>query len=269
MPDNRAQRFQALIWLGFAGACVWLLAQLSPILAPFLLAAILAYIGNPGAEWLTRHRVPRSAAALLVILAVLSISFVFSLNPLSAASGWIAQAVERPETVVPASLAAPSAGAFEEALHHAHGTAMLLSICVAGLGILTAFLTFAWKRISADAVARSLRPVHTFLLNKWYFDEVYMGVVVRGVLGLTQAFRWVDVYIIDGIVNGAGVLARGLARVSGGFDTYVVDGLVNLTARVSGALGLVFRKSQTGRVQTYVALALFSVMVFYFVFRLV
>ena len=66
MPDNRAQRFQALIWLGFAGACVWLLAQLSPILAPFLLAAILAYIGNPGAEWLTRHRVPRSAAALLV-----------------------------------------------------------------------------------------------------------------------------------------------------------------------------------------------------------
>lgn len=84
MPDNRAQRFQALIWLGFAGACVWLLAQLSPILAPFLLAAILAYIGNPGAEWLTRHRVPRSAAALLVILGLIGLIalLVVTLTPL-------------------------------------------------------------------------------------------------------------------------------------------------------------------------------------------
>jgi NADH-quinone oxidoreductase subunit L len=44
--------------------------------------------------------------------------------------------------------------------------------------------------------------------------------------------------------------------------------LVNLTAWVSGAFGLLFRKTQTGRVQTYVVLALFSVMIFYFIFRL-
>ncbi|WP_152090609.1 AI-2E family transporter [Azospira sp. I09] len=70
-PDNRAQRLQALLWLGFAAACVWLLLALSPILTPFLLAAILAYIGNPASGWLARHRVPRPLAALLVILGLI------------------------------------------------------------------------------------------------------------------------------------------------------------------------------------------------------
>ncbi len=70
-PDNRTQRLQALLWLGFAAACVWLLLALSPILTPFLLAAILAYIGNPATGWLARHRVPRPLAALLVILGLI------------------------------------------------------------------------------------------------------------------------------------------------------------------------------------------------------
>ncbi len=49
----------------------------------------------------------------------------------------------------------------------------------------------------------------------------------------------------------------------------VIDGAVNLTAYLSGFSGLVLRKLQTGKVQTYVVFAVFGVMVFYFVFRLV
>lgn len=79
-PDKRAQRLQALLWLGFAGACVWLLLQLSPILSPFLLAAILAYIANPATAWLSRHRLPRPLAALLVILGLIGLLILLALT---------------------------------------------------------------------------------------------------------------------------------------------------------------------------------------------
>ncbi|CAG4887172.1 AI-2E family transporter [Paraburkholderia saeva] len=59
---------QAFIWVAIAlglGILLWLL---SPVLTPFLLGAILAYILQPGVAWLVRRRVPRGVAALLMIL---------------------------------------------------------------------------------------------------------------------------------------------------------------------------------------------------------
>jgi NADH-quinone oxidoreductase subunit L len=205
----------------------------------------------------------------LVIFAALSFFFIYSLNPFSGGSGWIATALERPATSVPVALAAAATPVFEEALHHAHGTAMLLSLLVAGLGILVAFLTYRWKRISAETVAERLAPVHRFLLNKWYFDELYNGVVVGGTLLVTRVLRWFDNTIIDGIVNASGWVTRLVSFVSGKFDTHVVDGAVNASGYLSAFAGLVLRKTQTGRIQTYVALALLGVMIFYFVFRIV
>jgi len=46
-----------------AAAVILLLFFLSPILAPFLFAAILAYISNPLVSGLARHRVPRTLGA--------------------------------------------------------------------------------------------------------------------------------------------------------------------------------------------------------------
>jgi len=204
----------------------------------------------------------------LIILATLSIFVFFSPNPLNASSGWIAHAVERPASVVPASVAPVDREVFGEGLHHAHGTAMLLSLAVAGLGILIAFATYYWKRINADAFASRLAPVHRFLLNKWGFDDLYNTAVVGGTLAFTRLLRWFDNMIIDGAVNGTGWLARGTSYVSGRFDTLVVDGLVNLTAYLSGLAGLVLRKFQTGKVQTYIVFAVASMIVLFFVFRM-
>ena len=57
-----------LWWLVPAAALIALLYVLSPILAPFLFAAILAYIGNPLVTWLARHKVRRELGALLAML---------------------------------------------------------------------------------------------------------------------------------------------------------------------------------------------------------
>ncbi|HTZ00259.1 MAG TPA: AI-2E family transporter [Rhodocyclaceae bacterium] len=67
-PRSSPDRLHAVLWLAAALGLVWLVYALSPILAPFLLAAILAYICNPLVDRLQRARLPRLAGVLLVML---------------------------------------------------------------------------------------------------------------------------------------------------------------------------------------------------------
>ena len=62
------QRVQAGLWIGLGLLLLLLMYLLAPVLAPFALAAIGAYLLAPGVDWLARHRVPRWAAVLLMIL---------------------------------------------------------------------------------------------------------------------------------------------------------------------------------------------------------
>jgi NADH-quinone oxidoreductase subunit L len=148
------------------------------------------------------HESPLTMTLPLMIFAVLSIFIFYSPNPIDPSAGWFAHAVERPESAVPQVYQAAGTAVFEEAHHAAHMPAMVLSLVVAGLGILLAFVTYYWKKISADAWANRLHGVYTFLLNKWYFDELYGTVVVGGTLLLARMLRWFDTYIVDGAVNG-------------------------------------------------------------------
>ncbi len=232
---------------------------------------ILTFLGQPSNSdrYNLIHESPKIMTVPLIILAALSLFFFYSINPLDASHGWISLAAERPESVVPASVAAASTEVFEEAHHHAHNTAMMLSLLVAGLGIALAFATYQMKKISADRIAESMTGIHKFLLNKWYFDELYGWLFVGGALKITNMLRWFDNTIVDGIVNGSGWVTKIFATVSGWFDTWVVDGAVNAVAYISGFFGIVLKKTQTGKVQTYIMLAVFGVMVFYFVMRFV
>lgn len=66
-------------WLAVALAALGLLYLLSPILAPFLFAAILAYILNPLVERLTGRYAPRTLAVVLMMIAVLALIVAFAL----------------------------------------------------------------------------------------------------------------------------------------------------------------------------------------------
>ena len=63
---------QTLVWIAILGAVGVLLWLLAPVLTPFLLAAILGYILNPGVDWLSKHRVPRWLGSLLMLLLLLA-----------------------------------------------------------------------------------------------------------------------------------------------------------------------------------------------------
>ncbi len=59
---------QKWLWLVAVLLGGWLLYLLAPVLAPFATAAILAYIGNPLVERLTRWRLSRTLAVVVVFL---------------------------------------------------------------------------------------------------------------------------------------------------------------------------------------------------------
>lgn len=67
------QRLQTALWIGLGLALLWLLWLLGPILTPFLLAGILAYVCSPLVDRLQRLGLPRLVAVLAVMLLLLAL----------------------------------------------------------------------------------------------------------------------------------------------------------------------------------------------------
>ncbi|MDT3669714.1 MAG: AI-2E family transporter [Aromatoleum sp.] len=68
MTPSRADRIQTAVWAGVAIALIALFYALGPILAPFVIAAVFAYICDPAVNWMVARHIPRPLAVLLVIL---------------------------------------------------------------------------------------------------------------------------------------------------------------------------------------------------------
>ncbi|THF63215.1 AI-2E family transporter [Pseudothauera rhizosphaerae] len=69
-PARASESWQTLVWAGVGLALLGLFYLLSPILAPFAIAAVLAYICDPAVNWLVARRLPRPLAVLLVIAGI-------------------------------------------------------------------------------------------------------------------------------------------------------------------------------------------------------
>ncbi len=161
----------------------------------------------------------------------------------------------------------PRQAAIAHAAHENHDPAIMYSSIMVALGIGLALIVYAFGFINPEKTAQRIRPLYLYSFNKWYWDEIYDATVIKGSLLLSRVLAWFDSNIVDGIVNGAGALVRRFGRASGGFDQYVVDGLVNFTAFFVQTTGAAMKKIQTGKVQTYLVMALLAVtgyIVYYF-----
>ncbi len=70
MNQPRPDRLQTYVWAATGLALVALFWLLGPILAPFVIGAVFAYIGDPAVNWMVKRRVPRTLAVVLVIVAL-------------------------------------------------------------------------------------------------------------------------------------------------------------------------------------------------------
>jgi NADH-quinone oxidoreductase subunit L len=97
---------------------------------------------------------------------------------------------------------------------------------------------------------------HKFLVNKYYLDDLYEKVIVRGVAHpISKAAYWVNQNVIDRVVNEAGRTGKRTGDwVYKNIDQRVVDGAVNASGTVASETGHALQPVQSGKVNQYGAL---------------
>ncbi|MDQ3805922.1 MAG: hypothetical protein M3416_19090, partial [Acidobacteriota bacterium] len=164
------------------------------------------------------------------------------------------------------------AHAVEHALGDSHAAAewffIVVSLVVAGLGILLGMLFYVWRPHLPGVWAARLRPLYRASFNKYWVDELYGALFTRRTMDAARGAYQIDSRGIDGAVNGAAGLTKRLSRLTGATDRLVVDGAVNGVAGfVKLLMSPLLRAAQTGLTANYalvMVLGLVVAVVFFF-----
>jgi len=164
------------------------------------------------------HDAPAAMAVTLIVLAIGSVAAGWigvphALGGHNALGAWLEPAFAAPGGAETAARAAESAAA--GAADALELTLAVFSSVVAVVGVLVAYFFWIKRRDLADAAARRFASVHRLLLNKYYVDEIYDATIVQPIKAASREglWRWFDVQVIDGAVNGAGTIVDGSAGV--------------------------------------------------------
>ena len=110
-----------------------------------------------------------------------------------------------------------------EGAHHVALWVKLLPLVVAISGIALAYFMYVSRPDLPGILARRLRPAYLFILNKWYFDEIYNALLVQPTRTL-GATLWhggdqniIDGYGPDGVAARTVTLARRASRLQSGY----------------------------------------------------
>ena len=92
---------------------------------------------------------------------------------------------------------------------------MGVSLTIAVVGIAIAWYIWVKRRSIAENAAREFAGLHRLLLHKYYVDEIYDAIIVQPIKSASTEglWRWFDVRVIDGAVNGAASIVDGSAAV--------------------------------------------------------
>jgi NADH-quinone oxidoreductase subunit L len=101
-----------------------------------------------------------------------------------------------------------------EDAHHVPTWVVLTPLIVGVAGIALAVFMYAIKPTLPGVLATRFRPIYTFLLNKWYFDELYDAVLVRPAFRIGRGlWKGGDGFVIDGFgPDGIAAVTSDLAR---------------------------------------------------------
>lgn len=150
-----------------------------------------------------------------------------------------------------------------------HGTAMWAAVLIEAafpvIGIVLAVVCFKLG-IGAVWLARRFRfarAAYHVLWNRYYLDWVYERVIVRSVnRGLAMIVHWFDLRVVDALTDkvgqGAVKVGRGLMK---GIESEIVDGTVDAAGEGAMSSGALLSRSQSGRLQRYMTVALVGLVV--------
>ena len=84
------------------------------------------------------------------------------------------------------------------------GSSTVLAVLAMGL----AWKIYVAKSWDADELAARCGILYRLSFHKFYIDEIYAALIKVLVDGIARVLYWLDVYIVDGIVNGLGGVVR-------------------------------------------------------------
>ena len=108
-----------------------------------------------------------------------------------------------------------------ENAHHVPMWVKYLPLVVGVAGISLAYVMYMFAPGLPGAVVKAIKPIHTFVFNKWFFDELYDKIFVKPSFRIGQGFWKVgDVTIIDGLgPNGVAHTTQETAEKTSGLQS--------------------------------------------------
>ena len=103
------------------------------------------------------------------------------------------------------------------ALGHGHieGPAwiMVVATLVSLAGILLAYLIYGKKVIARDWFSSRAPVTYNLVSNKYYVDEIYQSTVILLTKGVSYFLKFIDDYIVSGLVNTVAASTRGIGKL--------------------------------------------------------
>ena len=121
-----------------------------------------------------------------------------------------------------------------------HGVLEFLPLIAGVLGIVTAYLCYSIEPDIPTRLSMQYRSLYQFLLNKWYFDELYDRLFVRNAFSLGEGLwrtgdgKIIDRFGPDGVAAATRELSREASRLQTGYlSHYAFAMLIGVVALVT------------------------------------
>jgi NADH-quinone oxidoreductase subunit L len=107
--------------------------------------------------------------------------------------------------------------------HHYSSMFTILSKSLVGLGVLIAVYYYGFQEVKLLQLKNQFRSIYLFVLNKWYFDELYDKIFVKPTYNLGK-FLWknIDQGLVDRFIPNGGAaivdkISKKIKRIQSGF----------------------------------------------------
>jgi NADH-quinone oxidoreductase subunit L len=193
----------------------------------------MCFHGRSRADHHVLEHVHESPAVMMVPLFVLAIGAVFAgwaLNGWFIGEGW--------KHFWNGSIFNGPHNEIVENLEHVPGWVEAAPLVVGLLGIALAYYMYMLSPLTPIRLAEQFGGLYRFLLNKWYFDELYDRLFVQPAIRMSRVlWQTGDATIIDGVPNGLAALTSGSSRQivkiqSGSVAAYAFAMLIGVVALV-------------------------------------
>jgi NADH:ubiquinone oxidoreductase subunit 5 (subunit L)/multisubunit Na+/H+ antiporter MnhA subunit len=138
---------------------------------------------------------------------------------------------------------------------------VLFSFGISVGGLLLGWLIYGRKPLTAgqaDPLQSTLGPLYNVLKHKYYFDELYDIAFIRPSQWFSKnvASEFIDRGVIDGTLHLIARVTTWIGDLFKVMNTWMIDGVGDGVPVGINRLGAFLRNSQTGRIQSYMLIAL-------------